>query len=218
MMSGIPSPVTSAIQSAQALSSSKRFQAKGDELAASWWPIIGFGAQYNLDSDALNDYSRYFNKFTPNNVAFGFSILVPVFDIGRRSKAKESAADLLRASVEAEQAQRQNDVQIATISGNLRELDALAEIASLKQQIAAEQLKAVQSQLEFGNGAGAGPGSPPQLTPKAEQLAHISERKEFIDALDASSDLSKARLSLLRALGHMDDWLRTLSPAPPQNK
>ena len=130
--------------------------------------------------------------------------------MSRRAKAKESAAEALRATVEAEQAQRQNEVQIAELTGSLRELDTLAEIASLKQQIAGEQLQAVLTQLELGNGAGSGPGAPAQLTPKAEQLARIDERQKFQDALDAGFDLSKARLSLLRALGHMEDWLNEL--------
>ena len=121
----------------------------------------------------------------------------------------------LRATVEAEQAQRQNDVQIASLTGNLRELDSLAEIASLKQQIAGEQLKAVQTQLESGNGAGPEPGAPPQLSPKAEQQAHIDERQKFIEAMDTGFDLSKARLSLLRALGHMNDWLHEINPGSP---
>jgi hypothetical protein len=86
----------------------------------------------------------------------------------------------------------------------------LAEIASLKQQIAHEQLQAVLTQLELGNGANAGPGAPAQLSPKAEQLARIDERQKFEDALDAGFDLSKARLNLLRALGHMEDWLDEL--------
>jgi hypothetical protein len=68
------------------------------------------------------------------------------------------------APTEAEQAQRQNDVQIATLTGSLRELDALAEVASLKQQIADEQLKAVLAQLELGNGAAPGRARQPQLT------------------------------------------------------
>jgi len=89
-------------------------------------------------------------------------------------------------------------------------LDTLAEVASLKQQIADEQLKAVLSQLELGNGAGSGPGAQPQLSPKAEQLARIDERQKYQDALDAGLDLTKARLSLLRALGHMQDWLNEL--------
>jgi hypothetical protein len=84
----------------------------------------------------------------------------------------------------------------------------MAEIASLKQQIAQEQLKAVQAQLQFGNGQGAEPGAQPQLSPKAEQQARIDESQKSIDALDSGFDLSKARLSLLRALGHMEDWLQ----------
>ena len=197
------------IESSAALARSKQLEAKGDDLA---WrrPQIGFGAVYNYDSNELNSYSTYYNHFTPNNVSFGLQISVPFFDFALRAKAKVSAAEALRAKVEAEQAQRQNDVQIATLSSSLRELDARAEIASLKQQIAGEQLKAVLTQMELGTGAGVGPGTPPQVTPKAEQLARIDERQKIEDALEAGFDLSKARLGLLRALGHMDDWLNEL--------
>ena len=88
--------------------------------------------------------------------------------------------------------------------------DTQAEIASLKQQISAEQLQTVLTQLELGNGGGAGANAPPQLSPKSEQLVRIDERQKFQEAMDAGFDLAKARLSLLRALGHMDDWLHEL--------
>ncbi|MGB9407178.1 MAG: TolC family protein [Terracidiphilus sp.] len=197
------------IDAATSLARSRQFQAKGDDLA---WrrPQIGFGAVYNYDSNELNSYSTYYSNFTPNNISFGVQVTFPFFDFAIRAKARESAADALRATVEAEQARRQNEVQIASLTGSLRELDSLAEIATLKQQIAHEQLQAVLAQLELGSGAGVGPGAPPQLTPKAEQLARIDERQKFQDALDAGFDLSKARLSLLRALGHMQDWLDEL--------
>jgi len=197
------------IEATGALARSKQLQAKGDDL--SWRrPQIGFGAVYNYDSNALNNYSTYFRNFTPNNVSFGLQISIPFFDFALRAKAKVTAAEALRSTVEAEQAQRQNDVQIATLTGSLRELDALAEVASLKQQIADAQLKTVLAQLEVGNGATSGPNAQPQLTPKAEQLARIDERQKYQDALDASLELAKARLNLLRALGHMDDWLHEL--------
>ena len=200
---------TAGLDAAGALARSKQFQAKGDDL--SWRrPQIGFGAIYNYDSDELNSYSTYYNHFTPNNVSFGLQITVPFFDFSLRAKARETAAEALRSTVEAEQAKRQNEVQIAALTGSLRELDALAEVASLKQQIADEQLKTVLAQLELGNGAESGPGAQPQLTPKAEQLARIDERQKFEESLDASLDLAKARLSLLRALGHMEDWLNEL--------
>jgi outer membrane protein TolC len=202
---------TAGIDAAGAIARSKQFQAKGDDL--SWRrPQIGFGAVYNYDSNEFNNYAQFYqpHTFTPNNVSFGLQITVPFFDFVLRAKAKETAAEALRATVEAEQAQRQNDVQISTLTGSLRELDALAEVASLKQQIADKQLKTVLAQLELGNGAETGPGVQPQLTPKTEQLARIDERQKYEDSLDASLDLAKARLSLLRALGHMEDWLNEL--------
>jgi outer membrane protein TolC len=197
------------IAAAGSLVRSKQFQAKGDDLA---WkrPQIGFGAVYNYDSNELNAYSTYYNNFTPNNVSFGLQITIPFFDFALRAKAKVTAAEALRATVEAEQAERQNDVQIATLTGSLRELDARAEVASLKQQIADAQLKAVMAQLDGGNGSPAGPNAQPQTSPKSEQLARIDERQKYQDALDAGLDLAKTRLGLLRALGHMEDWLHEL--------
>ncbi len=99
---------------------------------------------------------------------------------------------------------------IAELTGSIAELDTQAEIASLKQQIASDQLKTVLTQLELGNGSGGGPGSQPQMSPKAEQLARIDERDKVEDSLDAGFDLAKARLNLLRALGHMGDWLNEI--------
>jgi hypothetical protein len=202
---------TKGIEAAQMFALSKQKTARGDT-KYTFIPQMSFAAEYMRSTGLLNNVNEYyrFGILPLNNFSSGFQIQVPLLDWGHRAKGRESAADALRATVEAEQAQRQNEVQIAELTGSLRELDTLAEIASLKQQIADEQLKAVLAQLELGNGAGAGPGAQPQLSPKAEQLARIDERQKFQDSLDAGFDLSKARLSLLRALGHMEDWLQEL--------
>jgi outer membrane protein TolC len=203
------------IESARMQALSKQKVAKGDSLYT-LMPQVSFDAQYSRYTTLLNNADTYYAKsLKSDNFGSGFNIQVPLFDIGHHSKAKESAADALRATVEAEQAQKQNDVQIATLTGNIRELDATAEVASLKQQIAGEQLKTIQAQLQLGNGQGVEPGAPPQLSPKAEQLARIDETQKMIDALDSGFDLSKARLSLLRALGHMEDWLDQVHPQAP---
>ena len=217
--------LTAGIRAAQAEAQSHQYQAHGDELANKIRPLIAFGAIYNRDATSLNNYNLYFGRINPktnqeeklkaDNFSAGFSIQIPIFDMNHKAKAQESAAEALRATVEAEQAQRQNDVQIATLTANLRELDTVAEVASLKQQIAGEQLKTVEAQLQLGNGAGSEPGAPPQLSPKAEQQARIDEKQKSIDAIDAGFDLTKARLSLLRALGHMEDWLRELQVKEP---
>ncbi len=198
------------VQSANFLALSKQYVARGEDLHKRMIPEIGFGAQYNRNTTLLNSISDYYRIPLPaNNFSSGFSIRIPVFDWGARDRAKQSAAEALRAKVEAEQAEQQNNIQIATLNDTLRELDAQAEVASLKKQISDEQLKTVQAQLEVGNG-GSGPGAPAQLTPKAEQQARIDERQNYQESLDADLNLSKARLNLLRALGHMQDWLDEL--------
>lgn len=209
-----PAP-TPGIESAQQLALSRERQVQGDKEHLWLLPEVGFGLLYNRNTTLLNDINAYYAHPLPaNNFSTGFSIKVPIFDPGLHAKLRESAAEALRARVEAEQAQQQNDVQIVQLSASLRELDAEAEIASLKQQIADENLKSIATQLELGNGASSGPGQQPQLSPTAEQQARIDERQKSIDALDAGLELSKARLNLLRALGHMQDWLDELHPKP----
>ena len=201
---------TPEVESAQMLARSRQKAEKADAESL-WVPQIAFGVLYNRNTTLLNYVNEFYNRPLPtNDFSSGFNIQLPVFDLRLRARAKESAADALRAKVEAEQAERQNDVQIATLNGTLQELDAQAEVADLKRQIAEEQLKTVLTQLELGNGAESGPNATPQLSPKAEQQARINERQNFDEALEAGLDLSKARLNLLRALGHMEDWLNEL--------
>ncbi len=200
----------SSVEASRKLAQSKQSEARGDDLA---WrrPQIAFGAVYNYDSSELNSYSTYYQNFTPNNVSFGLQINIPFFDFSLRAKARATAAEALRATIEAEQAQTEDDLNITTLSGSLRELNAQAEIAGLQQQIAQEQLNSVLAQLELGSGSAGAPGATQKLSPQTEQQARIEERQKLLDSMDASLDLSKARLNLMRALGHMQDWLDELS-------
>jgi outer membrane protein TolC len=200
---------TPGIKSAEMLAQSRERVEKGDRSRTLLLPEVAFGAQYNRNTTLLNSINLYFAPSHPlpaNNFSSGFSIRLPIFNFENRDKVKESAAESLRARVEAEQAEQQNDIQIAQLSSSLRELDTLAEIAKLKQELAVEQLQTVASQMESGNGA----SSQPQVSPEAEQQARVDERQRFMDAMDAGFDLDKARLTLMRALGHMQDWLNEL--------
>jgi outer membrane protein TolC len=195
------------LDAAHLIAVSKERQAQGDE-EVNFIPQLTFYAQYNRNTTLLNDVNHFFaNALPANNFSSGFSIQIPLFDMEHRAKGRESRAEALRATVEAEEARRQNDLEIARLNGSLRELDALAEVAKLKQEIAAEDVKTVQAELENGNGAGTAPGAPQQLSPKAEQLARINEHQKQEEAEEAALELAKARLGLLRVLGHMQDWL-----------
>ncbi len=203
-------PAHSGLDAADLLARSKQLVAKGDE-EINYLPQLTFAAQYNRNTTLLNSVNSFFAHPLPaNNFASGIQIEIPLFDMGHRAKGHESTADALRATVEAEQARKQSDVQVATLTGSLRELDTMAEIAHLKQQIAQEQLRTVLAQLQYGNGQGASQPGNPQLSPKSEELARIDERQKYDDSLDAGLELARTRLGLLRALGHMQDWLNEL--------
>lgn len=206
---GDPSLTVSGVTAARLIAQSKQRVAEGDE-ETNYIPQLSFFLQYNRNTTLLNNVNQYFNQNHPlpaNNFFSGFNINIPLFDMGHRAKGRESGADALRATVEAEEAQRQNDLQIAQLNANLRELDAQAEVASLKQQIAVDDVKTVQTELQNGNGSAGTPGAPAQTTPKAGELAQIDERQKYQDAQEAGLELAKARLDLLRALGHIQDWI-----------
>jgi outer membrane protein TolC len=207
ILTGNPVPaVPEDVKAAQLLAQSKQRVAKGDREQV-WLPQIYFGALYNRNTTLLNSVNQYYNHYLPaNNFSSGFDIRLPLFDMDVRAKARESAAEALRATIEAQEAEQQNDVRIATLNSTLRELDAEADVASLKQQIAAEQLKTVLAQMELGSGA----AGQPQVSPEAEQQARIDERQKYEDALETSLQLSKSRLDLLHALGFMQQWLNEL--------
>jgi outer membrane protein TolC len=202
---------TFAATAAKLQADSRYWIAKGDQ-EKTWTPQFSLGILYNRNTTLLNNVNQFFPEGHPipaNNLSSGISISLPIFDAAARAKARESAADALRSRVEAEQAQRQNEAQIVQLDTSLRELQTQAEIADLKQQISSEELKTVTTQIELGTGGGAGPGAP-QLSPQAEQQARIDERQKYQDSLEAGLELGKTRLSLLRMLGHMQDWLNEL--------
>ncbi len=84
----------------------------------SYFPDLRFFMQYNRNTTILNDVNAFFAKDCRRITSpLSIGIQIPIFDMGRRAKAKESAADALRAKVEAEQAEKQNDLAIAELSG-----------------------------------------------------------------------------------------------------
>ena len=206
-----PPRPTPGLDSARMLAKSKAVTARGDQ-ERRWMPEFSFGVIYNRNTTVLNDINSYYGRSLPaNNFSSGINIDLPIFNPAYRARARASAADALRAKIEAEQAQDQNNALIAALTAQLRELATQAEIANLNEEIAGQELKSVQSQLQVGSGSGSpGAKSQPQMSPTNEQRALINQQQKYEEALDAQLKLDEARLNLLRALGHLQDWLSEL--------
>lgn len=205
-------PISPAVASAYATAASKQQIAFGDSRYL-WRPQITFDAQYNRFAE-FNNYNLYYSHFQHNNFGIGVQITLPIFDVGQRAKARESAADASHAVHEADIAQDEFLEGRQKLGHATAELAARAEVASLDQQLAQQQLGILQVQLNTGSGS----SSAPQMTPKDEQTSRIAEREKFLTVLDTNFEMRKAEINLLRQTGQLEDWIRSsMQPQPSAN-
>jgi len=202
-------PNSPAVESAYANARSKQEIARGDARYL-WRPQISFAAQYSYFA-SYNNYQDYYLNFQTNNAAVGIQITVPLFDMLHKSKARESAIDATHAEREADLARDQFIEGRQKIRHATAELAAQAEVATLDQQLAQQQLDIVLVQLKSGSGNPSGP----QMTPKDEEKSRIAEREKFLTVLDTSFEMRKAEINLLRQTGQLEDWVQSVAQSQP---
>jgi outer membrane protein TolC len=200
---------TEGVRAAYATAQSHEYQAFGDARQV-YRPQIGFGSTYSRFSE-INNYQEYYLRFQHNNFEAGLQITLPLFDASKRAKERESVAVAARSTALADQARDQSSENIVMLQKSLTELAAQKEVAQLQSELAQSALDAVLTQI---NAPSTAPGATP-MTPREEQQARIEERRRAEDALDASFELMKAELGLLRATGEIEKWCEAaIQPLP----
>jgi outer membrane protein TolC len=188
------------------------------------WPEINFFAQYNRYATFTDSFAQLQKIYTivgtdgishtlltANEGGFGIQISLPVLDRGRSAKAREAAAEAAKAFHDAQSAQIDALDGTSRIRHNLAELRAQSDIATLQQQLAQQQLDVIQQQLDSGDG---NPNSP-QMSPKDQEKARISERDKYLAVLDASYQLRQSEIQLLGQTGDLESWLKSSLATPP---
>ncbi len=206
-------PLTSpTVESAYAVARSKR-QTAFAEARYLWRPQIYFQGQYSRFAKYTN-IQDYYLRFQQNNAAVGVQITIPLYDMVHRAKEREAAADAAHAQHEADSIRDQFLDSRIRARHTAAELSTRAEIASLDQQLARQQLEVLLVQLNVGSGNLSGP----QMSPKDEQTVRIAEREKFVVVLNANFEAQQAAIGLLRATGELETWiaasLRDQSAAP----
>jgi outer membrane protein TolC len=201
-----------AVDSAYAVARAKRETAFG-EARYLWRPQIAFDGQYSRFAK-FNNLQDYYFRFQQNNAAVGVQITVPLFDMAHKAKAREAAADASHAEHEADTLRDQFFDSRLRARHTATELSTRAEIATLDQRLAQQQLDVLLVQLKAGSGNLSGP----QMSPKDEQTARIAEREKYVAVLNANFEAAQAQISLMRASGELESWLTaaasTQVPAP----
>jgi outer membrane protein TolC len=203
-------PITSpAVDSAYAIARSKLETAFG-EARYLWRPQITFNGQYSRFAK-FNNLQDYYFRFQQNNAAVGVQITVPLYDVAHRAKEREAAADAAHAQHEADTVRDQFFDSRLRARHTAAELSTRAEIASLDQQLAQQQLEVLLVQLKAGSGNLSGP----QMSPKDEQTARIAEREKFVAFLNANFEARQAAISLMRATGELEAWIAAAARTQP---
>jgi outer membrane protein TolC len=201
----IPPPSdTPGVRAAFASARSKREQAFGDA-RYTWRPQISLGAEYSRFSTYNNNYVQYYPGIQnqPNAFGFDFAISLPLLDMGRRAKARQSAAEAVRLEHEATYDRDQVSEGRLKLQHSSAELAARADLASLDRDLAQQQLEVILVQAASASSTG------PLVTPKDEESARIQERQRYIEMLDAQFQLRQTRIQLLRQTGELDGWLNS---------
>ena len=198
-----------AVESAYANARAKREIAFGENRYL-WRPQIVLEGQYSRYAK-FNNLQDYYFRFQQNNAAIGVQITIPFFDAAHKAKAREADADASHAEHEADSIRDQFFDSRLRLQHAVAELAVRAEIATLDQQLAQQNLDALTVQLNAGNGNMAGT----QMTPKDEQTSRIAEREKFLAVLNANFELQQAQINLMRQSGDLESWISAALQAQP---
>jgi hypothetical protein len=201
--------VASAFASAQA----RQQQAKGDATFR-FWPQINFVTQYNRYATFTNSFKTLegFSQshIAANEAALGVQITMPFFDKARSARADRSLAEAARAFHDAQNTQLDALDGLSRSRRSISELRAQAEVATLQQQLAQQQLDVLRVQLKSGTGNPNGT----EMSPKDEQSALIAERDKYLAVVDAGFQLRQAEIQLLRQSDELESWLKSAVTSP----
>jgi len=195
-----------AVKVANERADAEAFRAKG-EWKATYLPSFDLAAQYGLFSNQLNNYQDFFKKFQRNNASFGVVIRLPIFNFVQHAKADEASADALKAKKQAEAVRNQVSSETLKLQRAVRQLAAAEEVARLEYQLAQSDAEATQIRAEQGAPP---PGGQQQaastVSPRDVANAKLQVGDKYSQYVDASFELDRARLQLLRATGELENW------------
>ncbi len=205
-----PTPPSAAVDAAFAQAKAKQEQAWGDAryLYRPQISLVVEYLRYASFTDSFKQIQVAEGDVSPNDEFFGVSISIPLFDRVHKAKARESAADAAHAYHDAESLQASTRETSSRLARTLAELRAHAEVATLSQRLAQQQLDVIAAQLNAPPVEGH-----PVLTPKDEQSAHIAEREKYLGVLDAEFQMRQAEINLLRQTGQLEAWLGPIAGA-----
>ncbi len=173
----------------------KEYTAKGEHKAL--YPSIDLAGQYAVLSK-FNNYEEFFQpgSFKRNNVTYGFALRLPFLNPAQRSRAQAADADAVRARKDADAVRSQVSFETLKLQRSVQQLAAARDVANYDYQLAEADLQTVAARVQAGT-----------ATLRDQENARLAVNDKYTAFLDASLELDKVRLQLLRATGELENWV-----------
>ena len=170
----------------------RQFRAKAERKQL--YPTLDIASQYGVLA-RYNNYDVFFRHFQRHNVTVGGVIRFPFFNKVQQAHAEAAELDALKAKKEAEEVKNQVSSETVKLQRSIAQLAAAREVARLEYQLSSSEIHAVQAKMDTGS-----------ATLRDQENARMEETQHYIAFLNASLDLDKAQLQLLRATGEIEQW------------
>jgi outer membrane protein TolC len=184
---------------------------KAQGLHRMWMPELDFAAQY-AELSTFNNYQDYFQPVRPcstsvgtllcpsgtfqrSNATLGVSIRVPIFNGSQRARAQAADAAAAKARQQADATHNQISEQTLRLQRAVTQMEAARDVAGLEYEIAQKGVEAVETRIKAG-------------TANLHDMdnARTQESEKLIALQDATFELERSQVELLRATGELEDW------------
>jgi outer membrane protein TolC len=164
-------------------------------------PSLDFSAQYARLS-TFNNYDAYYRKFQPDNATIGVAIRIPLFNASQRARTQGADFEALKAKKQAEAVRNSVSEETLKLERAAEELAAARDVAQLEYELAQSGLEAARTRNQAANGT-------------LHQLsdAQVQANERYLLYQDADFEYQRARMTLLRSTGDLENWALPASPA-----
>ncbi len=194
------------VKAAEQTATAKALRAKGEHKAM--YPAVDAVATYGLFT-RYNNFDQFFKQFERNNATIGVAIRFPFLNYPQRAVAQAADADAVKAQRQSEATRHQVSTDTLKLARSIEQLAAAQQVAQLDYQVAQAQADALQERIRSaapGVLNTSGQPAAPAPGPRDLQLARLQASEKYAAYLDATFELDKTRLQLLRAAGRLEDW------------
>jgi outer membrane protein TolC len=176
-----------------------------------WMPELDFAAQY-AELSTFNNYQDYFQPVKPcltsigtllcpsgtfqrSNATLGVSIRIPIFNGSQRARAQAADAEAAKAREQADATHNQLSEQTLRLQRAVVQLQAARDVAELEYEIAQKDVDAVETRIKAG-------------TANLHDMdnARTQESEKLIALQDATFDVERSQVELLRSTGELESW------------